>query len=286
MTALGVDIGGTSVKVAAHDAGGAWRTATSDRYASPSPDTVRSAIQQGVASLDLADHAPATVGLCLPGVLDDRGERIAYAANLPELGGLEVRRLLPDALGAGPVRVFADALCAGVGVWLGEPVSGRLLTLAMGAGVGACLLESGRPVTLDGRGAGHVGQLDVSLSDHAPIGPDGGRGSLEAYVGAPALVARFGDKLSGALASLDGQDPVLRALARAIRICHAIYTPDHIRLCGGVGAMLAPSAPALRSLVEQDLTLVSRERWSLACVDDLHLGAKGAAHLGAQPAGD
>jgi predicted NBD/HSP70 family sugar kinase len=265
VTALGVDIGGTSVKVAAHDAGGAWRTATSDRYASPSPDTVRSAIQQGVASLDLADHAPATVGLCLPGVLDDRGERVAYAANLPELGGLEVRRLLPDALGAGPVR---------------------LLTLAMGAGVGACLLESGRPATLDGRGAGHVGQLDVSLSDHAPIGPDGGRGSLEAYVGAPALVARFGDKLSGALASLDGQDPVLRALARAIRICHAIYTPDHIRLCGGVGAMLAPSAPALRSLVEQDLTLVSRERWSLACVDDLHLGAKGAAHLGAQPAGD
>ncbi|MFI4897384.1 MAG: ROK family protein, partial [Phycisphaerales bacterium JB059] len=267
---------------AARDPDGVWRTAISDRYGATDPETVRRAIDDAIEAIDGSGEAPTVVGVCLPGVLDESGARVAYAANLPGLIGAEIRGLLPASVGSGRVRVASDAVCAGVGAWLGEPVSGRLLTLAMGTGVGACVLDHGRPVTLDGRSVGHVGQLDVSLDPEAPLGPDGGRGSLEAYVGAPALRARFGEDLAPALAGLEASDPALRALARALRICHAIYTPDHVRLCGGVGAMLASALPLLRSLVERDLTLVARERWSLACVDDLHLGAKGAAHLGAQ----
>lgn len=285
MSSLGIDIGGGSVKISSRSPGAEDRLAISDRYERATPETIRSSITAALEELGVPAEAHKTLGLCLPGVLDEAGERLAYAANLPGLIGAPITDLLPDPLRAISRRVAPDAMATGVGVWLSEPVSGRLLVLAMGTGVGASLLEHGRPVTLDGRGCGHIGQLDVSLDDTAPLGPDAGRGSLEAYVGLPALNARFGSDLRSSLGSLTQDDLALRALARAIRICHAVYTPDHVRLAGGVGAMLAPAIPALRELVNRDLTLVARERWSLACVDDLHLAARGAAHLAIQPSG-
>jgi len=283
VTALGVDIGGGSVKVAI-DQDGADRVATSDLYQNADPGAIQNAVSQAIERLGDFAHPPASLGLCLPGLLDDAGERIVYAANLPNLCGATIRSLLPDRLRAVTRDVLPDAVATGVGAWLREPVGGRLLVLAMGTGVGAALLSDGQPVTLDGRTAGHIGQIDVSLSgEHeTPIGPDAGRGSLEAYVGLPALRARFGDDPAPEIARLGPDDPALLALARAIRICHAIYTPDHLRLAGGVGVMLAPIIDTLRSLVERDLTLVARERWSLACVDDLHLAARGCARLGGQ----
>ena len=285
MSALGIDIGGGSVKIVSRSGDGRERSATSARYQNATPEMIRAAIEAALSELDDAGGACESLGLCLPGLLDRAGERVEYAANLPGLVGATVVELLPTPLRAIPRRVIPDALATGVGVWLREPVCGRLLVLAMGTGVGGALLEDGRPVTLDGHGCGHIGQLDVSLGDDAPLGPDAGRGSLEAYVGLPALTARFGGQLASALASLPPQDQALRALARAVRVCHAIYTPDHVRLAGGVGAMLAPAMPTLRSLIERDLTLVARERWSLASIDDLHLAARGAAHLSAQPDG-
>jgi predicted NBD/HSP70 family sugar kinase len=128
--------------------------------------------------------------------------------------------------------------------------------------------------------------MDVSLDDHAPIGPDAGRGSLEAYLGLPALRARFTPPnrpppddaaLAHALASMTERDEPLRALARAIRILHALLRPDHVRLLGGVGILLEPTLPTLRTLVERDLTRVAKPVWSLSCADDRYLAAVGAA---------
>ncbi len=282
MNLMGVDIGGGSIKACFTLPDGSQRVGISTPYTDASPESVRTAIEDACSSLDADLSSPSAMGLCLPGVLDDARERVQYAANLPGLIGASVGSLLPEPLRAVPRRVVPDALAAGVGAWLREPVSGRLLVLVMGTGVGAALLDSKRPVTLDGVGCGHIGQLDVSLTDDAPIGPDAGRGSLEAYVGLPALRARFGDDPAPLIAALDEPDQALRALARAIRICHAVFTPAHIRLAGGVGAMFAPALPRLRSLVERDLTLVASERWSLACVDDLTLAARGCAHMAGQ----
>ncbi|MBV9490447.1 MAG: MFS transporter, partial [Verrucomicrobia bacterium] len=59
--------------------------------------------------------------------------------------------------------------------------------LALGTGVGAAVLDDGVPLRVDGDSPGHLGQIDVSLDDRAPIGPDGGAGSLEGYLGVPAI---------------------------------------------------------------------------------------------------
>lgn len=270
MTRVGIDIGGSSIKLATAEG-----CATSPRYHHPSRDDLVRTIRE------LAGDAGATsVGLCLPGRLGPDGETVGYSANIPTLNGLHAPTLVREALGDVRVRVLADALAAARGSWDRQPVQGRLLALSLGTGVGAALLDDGEPTGI-GRGThiGHVGQMDVSLAPDAPIGPDGGRGSLEAYIGLPALRQRFGDDAAAALASLPDDDPALRALARAIRVCLVIYTPDHVRLLGGVGIAFAPKLPVLRRLIEDRLSKVVRTGWTLAATDDPYLAALGARSL-------
>lgn len=155
----------------------------------------------------------------------------------------------------------------------------------MGTGVGASVLDGVEILRVSGVGAGagsgHFGQMDVGVADAAgvsPIGPDGGRGSLEAYVGLPALRARFGDGLAGAIEGLGADDAAVVALARAIRIGHAIYRPERVVLLGGVGLAFGRCG-VLEGALRDGLTGVAREGWTLECGESRHHAARGAARL-------
>ena len=140
--------------------------------------------------------------------------------------------------------------------------------------MGSTVLDNGKPLLITDNTSGHLGQIDVSLPGEVPIGPDGGEGGLEAYIGVAAFRQRYGADQSKALAKLSPDDPPLQALARAIRICHAIYRPDHICLCGGIGIRLRKLLPALRVNIEQDLTTLARPDWRFTTGDDDHHAAR------------
>jgi predicted NBD/HSP70 family sugar kinase len=129
-----------------------------------------------------------------------------------------------------------------------------------------------------GQSSGHLGQVDVSLEERAPVAPDGGRGGLEAYVSAPAL-RRDGVDLSGDLIELSAESNALRALARAIRVAHAIYRPQHVVLLGGIGIRLGSFLGALRARVDDHLTSMARDAWTLNVGSTPHHAAIGAAML-------
>ncbi len=57
--------------------------------------------------------------------------------------------------------------------------------ISLGSGVGMSVLDDGVPLAVDENSPGHLGQINVSLDSNPPIGPDGGAGGLEAYIGAP-----------------------------------------------------------------------------------------------------
>jgi predicted NBD/HSP70 family sugar kinase len=277
---MGIDIGGTRLKAAivetaAGEASWSW---TSPPYASPSADDL-------VALIDAAVRAvaspPRTVGLCVPGIVDPSTGSVVRCVNIPGLEGIDpkdlVRRCLPDP--STPMSSWTDAYAAGVDARLTEGLEGRLLAISLGTGVGAAVIDEGcRQLVLHGQSSGHLGQMDVSLSEEAPLGPDGGRGSLEAYIGGPALMRRWGDPATIA-ASLSAESEPARALARAIRVAHAIYKPDHVRLLGGVGLALARLGGGWRDLVARDLTCVARPNWSLGYARHEHHAAAGAARL-------
>jgi hypothetical protein len=89
--------------------------------------------------------------------------------------------------------------------------------------------------------------------------------------------------VSSAVARFTGEEPPMLALALAIRIAHAIYRPDHICLCGGIGIRLKHLIPKLKKTVESQLTSLARPGWNLTTGDDIFHAARsgedGAARI-------
>ena len=119
----------------------------------------------------------------------------------------------------------------------------------------------------------------MSIPGHDVVGPDGGAGGLEGYIGVAALRRAYGPDVSAAVAKFTGDEPPLLALVRALRIAHAIYRPDHIALCGGIGTRLRPLLGLLRERTAARLTNVAKAGYTLTCGDDDFHAARGAADL-------
>jgi len=274
---LGIDIGGTGVKLAALR-GGALIGSTKRGYRKPTVNDLVGAIRDGLKGMTTDFSA---VGLCVPGLLDERRERVALSVNVPALVHLPLQDLVAQALGraAPSLCVANDSVASGFDIFAGRQLAGRMLVLALGTGVGAAVLDDGVPLRVDNESPGHVGQLDVSVEGDRVIGPDRGAGSLEGYIGAAALRRRYGSDPSS---KIRAHDAPIRALAKALRICHAIYRPHHIVLAGGLGIRLGRVLPDLRKLVQTDLTQVARPDWTLSVGDSDYHAARGAARLASQ----
>jgi predicted NBD/HSP70 family sugar kinase len=283
---LGIDIGGTGVKVAMVDRGVVISEAASDSYARPDTETLVLAI--GVACQRLGPGLPLAgllgIGLSVPGMLDEGRGEVTASINVPGLVGISLCELLTRALGVvpPPLQYFTDAHAAVLDLLATDPcrLGGRVLAISLGTGVGMCVLDDGKALLVSGRSSGHLGQMDVSIHEpgrEPPVGPDGGRGGLEAYIGLPALVRRLGCTPE-TLGSKLCQDMVpLVALVRAIRIAHAVYRPQHVRLLGGIGIQLSSFLEFMREEISRDLTSLARPGWTLACGFTRFHAARGAA---------
>lgn len=279
MRSLGIDIGGTSVKAALIDGTQVIWTAQSDAYCKADAATLLASLRASVAER-LNNATFGTIGVCVPGILDAARSRVMMSVNVPGLTSLPLQDLIQQGTGvkSAKLRVINDAFATASDVVNQMKLTRRTLVMALGTGVGMGILDDARPLMVDADSPGHIGQVDVSIDSDAPIGPDGGAGSLEGYIGVPALIARYGSaERFLEIASMD--ESPMKALARALRICHAIYRPHHIVLAGGIGIRLQRLIPQLRDAVQNRLTSVARPDWTLATgIDDFH-AARGAARL-------
>ena len=286
MDVIGIDIGGTSVKLAALDRDGKvlW-TAHSAKYHRPDAGELAAAVRETAGGrADPGGIPGVAVGLCVPGLLNEDKTVVRQSVNVPGLNGARLDDLVAAALGARPaaVSVTTDAYATAFDLYQTLRPQGRLFLLAIGTGVGAAVLDDGRPLHVDGESPGHFGQMDVSVEGHPVVGPDGGAGSLEGYVSAAALAARYGPG-NGWLTRMGPEDPPLRALARAIRIAHALYRPHHVFLAGGIGIRLRPFVVDLQRIVAHQLTGISRPDATLSTAHSDFHAAQGAARLALMP---
>jgi predicted NBD/HSP70 family sugar kinase len=282
-TTLGVDIGGSSVKAAVWFQGHCVRTGQSPFYANPTADQLRASIHGAVGSV--GELEVSSVGLCAPGLFDCDRRVITFAVNLPALAGLSLDQLVPQALGLDgerPTTISNDATAAAYDIFKLRRLTGRLLVLSLGTGVGASVLDAGVPLLVEGDSPGHIGQIDVSIAGFEALGPDGGAGGLEGYIGVPALKRLYGPDIAATLEKFTGDEPAIHALIRALRICHAIYRPHHVYLCGGVGIRLRRLLPIIRERTGYRLTTLSHPNWTLDCGTDNYHAARGAAQLAAE----
>ena len=283
MQRLGIDIGGSSVKVCLLD-GDDVHNARSGSYINPSRDELIDKIKEAVGLLPIAVARESRVGLCLPGKHSADGRSIERAVNLPCLNGWAFDDLLHDSLGWIPesFKVISDVLAAGSDYIRTHESVGRAAVIAIGTGVGLCVFDDATPIGIGTGGIGHLGMIDMGqLGSTDRFAHDGARNTLESYIGARAIEQRFPGVVSIDLPvkiqqlELDG--PILIALVRAIRIEHAIYVPDQVVLMGGVGIALQPKHDELDAEIRDGLTTLAKSDWTLAFGDSSYHAARGAA---------
>jgi predicted NBD/HSP70 family sugar kinase len=219
-------------------------------------------------------------GLCVPGLYDARQRVITLSINVPGLMGVRLDNLIARALGEGidHLEIVNDALATSTDVIESRGLKGRVIAIALGTGVGMGVLDDGAPLAVDGTSPGHIGQVDCSVDGEPVIGPDGGAGSLEGYIGVPALIARYGST-EALLDRASVNEAPIKALVRAIRICHGIYRPHHVVLVGGIGTRLAPIIPQIKQACDANLTRIAHKDWTLTAGDHDFHAALGAARL-------
>lgn len=284
---VGIDIGGTSAKIAYRNDDQQWQFVSSAPYAAPDRSSLVSAIRDALDNLPIRKVARA--GLCLPGRMNADGTAVQCSVNLPVLDGWVIEGLLTE-IGISdsiPSVVRSDAMAAGFD-WVTEHASGssqsalRTAAISLGTGVGLCVLDGQIPVGIGSRGIGHLGQIDVGR--HGPndrFDYQGARNTLETYIGLRSMKQyQQGDRLE--LSGLDGADPPIRALVHSLRLIHAVYGPDQIVLLGGVGLALSPLVDILMANTNEDLTSLARDDWMLFVGETSYHAARGIAKLAIQ----
>ena len=192
--AVGVDLGGTNVRVGIVDPGGKVLAEVRSRVEDPAPDRVVALISTGIhevlkqASVGLDGLAGVGVGAAA----QLRGSTGVVAVS-PNLGWREVPlgSLLASALGR-PVRLVNDVeAITWAEVSFGSARGHKnALGVFVGTGVGGGLVMDGRLIRGASGVAVEIGHLKVRSEDGEPCGC-GGRGCLEAYLGGANLTRRL-----------------------------------------------------------------------------------------------
>jgi glucokinase len=127
------------------------------------------------------------IGLGLPGVIDPPTGAVGRdIQNLPELGGVPIRRILEERFNL-PVAVDNDVNALLLGEWFYGAGRGcrHLAMIAAGTGVGGGLILNGDLVRGASGYAGEIGHIPVELDGRACF--CGGRGCVKAYASGPDI---------------------------------------------------------------------------------------------------
>ena len=191
---LGIDVGGTNVKLGLVDSAG--QLLAKHSVATPelgSPQRVFSAAlafaDRELPGMDSTDLA--AIGLAVPGVLDTKESVLREVVNLPGWQGQPLRKILSDARQL-PSVVVNDANSAAYAEHSLRSLGNQSLALiTLGTGIGCGLVIKGTPFSGDHGCAGELGHLAIRFGDDASMCSCGRRGHLEAYAGANGVLTQL-----------------------------------------------------------------------------------------------
>lgn len=260
MAKIGIDLGGTRIKVAKVQA-----DVILDEISIPTPSGGPRAVLEAVAeSVRRLDSDPSAVGFAIPGEVDAEG-RCYRLPNIPGFERVRIAGVLEPLINC-PVFVENDGNAAAHGEalygWGRKYRSFAMVTL--GTGVGGGLVLDGRVRTGSYGFAAEIGHIPVDSSPEAwPCGC-GQTGCVESYAGTFGLLRRFREAggpetteiLDVAKSARAGQEPGLvafgmmsDALARCVRAMQNLLDLDAIVFTGGISQSFDLIEPGLRAAV-------------------------------------
>ena len=188
--AIGIDFGGTSIKLGLVAAGGLTQRAESlSTVAYHRADELLAAMLGAVDHLRALNPDVVAVGAGLPGIVDSRSGIVHHLTNVPGWVNIPLRDLLAMHTGL-PAVIENDANAMAYAEW--KFGAGRrhanVICLTLGTGVGAGLILNGQLFRGSHMGAGEVGNLSIDF--RGVPGPYGNFGALERYIGNGPIAAR------------------------------------------------------------------------------------------------
>ena len=287
---LGVDLGGTAIKLGLFSLGG--DLLAEHQLPTPQPATpgaVCMAIVEAIGVLD-PDGRASAVGIGLPGPMDAEARIARVCINLPGWEEVPLAAWLEPRLNR-RVTLANDGNCALVGeAWKGA-ASGfdDVVLLTLGTGVGGGVMLSGALFTGHHGAAAEPGL--ITLFPEGPACNSGNRGSLEQYASITGLQRLGADDPAALAAAASGGDQEALAiwdrygelLGTGISSLVYVFTPQLVLLGGGLAGASAHFLPAVQREVTSRVQAVSREGLQIkACALGNGAGRLGAARLAVQ----
>jgi glucokinase len=305
---IGIDIGGTNLRLALADLTGSvvarWSSSTAGVRGA---DAVVSLIGDGVQSLRQQVSAPRhvlkAVAAGAPGVTNVDAGVVIATSYLLGWRDVPLRALLEDALNI-PAAVDNDVNLAAIGeLWAGAAKGARdFVFLAIGTGIGAGVVINGRPFRGTSWAAGEIGYMLLPGTSEHPAN-HGEPGALESMIGGEGLKTQWQSLWSADSTTLPKDltateifdhaltgDPLAQTILRqsARMLSHAIYNISLVLNCplfvlgGGVGMH-----PALHSATQTMLDQRSMRKRPQLALSTLGADAQlmGAVRLALDTAG-
>ncbi|MCD8488840.1 ROK family protein [Oscillatoria amoena NRMC-F 0135] len=185
-TTIGIDIGGSAVKLGRFDEQGNCQQSLKVETPQPAtPEAVTAVVVDAIAQIDPQGDCSA-IGVGVPGPVDPTGKISQIAINLKNWRDVPLGQWLEEKTGK-PTILANDANCAGLGeFWIGAGRSFQnLILLTLGTGVGGAIILDGKLFTGPRGTAGELGLITLDL--YGPECNSGNRGSLEQYLSIQAI---------------------------------------------------------------------------------------------------
>ncbi len=191
MQRIGIDVGGTNVKIALVDEKG------SILYSNSVPTRAEMGYEYTVNNIkqairDLINETKATkiegIGFDFPGQIDYKNGVVRLAPNIPGWVNIPIAKIIEDEFKI-PTRIDNDVHCAALGelkFGAGKDCE-NFICMTVGTGIGSGIVINGKLVRGASNAAGELGHIKLQMHD-GPICGCGDYGCLEAFASGPSIV--------------------------------------------------------------------------------------------------
>ena len=199
---IGIDVGGTNVKIALVDSNG--KIGYSDTIPTRAEmgyeytvNNMKQAIRDLLTETKLSPKDIEGIGFGLPGQVDFKSGIVRLITNIPGWVEIPLAKMIEDEFHI-PTRIDNNVRCAALGELNFGAGKGceNLICITVGTGIGSGLIVNGKLVRGASNAAGEIGHIKLQMHD-GPICGCGDTGCLEAFASGPSIVAMAEEYIMG-----------------------------------------------------------------------------------------
>lgn len=199
---IGIDVGGTNVKIALVDGDGKIIYSNSvPTYAQMGYEYTVNNIKQAIKDLMKKTNTSSKdiqgIGFDFPGQVDCKTGVVKNAPNIPGWVNVPIAQMIEEEFNI-PTRIDNDVRCAALGELKFGAGRGceNFVCITVGTGIGSGLVINGKVVRGAANAAGEIGHIKLQMED-GPLCGCGDSGCLEAFASGPSIVAMAQEYLKG-----------------------------------------------------------------------------------------